>query len=158
MCLLSPSQQNIVARTRKTGVHQQSFYYTGFLRSYNNIVLQKVMNTCAVKIKWPLSVRLQDLLLLELEVLLFQVLASIILTAYSNIRPEVNQTSCSQFCVCANSPILHCCKNEENRCMHWHQCVYLIKTFHKSFKLFDGKMKLLCTIYSHQQLDIDYGF
>ena len=28
-----------------------------------------------------------------------------------------------------------------------HQCVYLIKTFHKSLKLFDGKIKLLHSIY-----------
>ena len=40
------------------------------------VLLQKVISTCAVKIKWPLSMRLQDLLLQEIEVLLFQVLAS----------------------------------------------------------------------------------
>ena len=50
--------------------------YTGFPRSCNNVLLQKVISTCAVKIKWPLSMRLQDLLLQEIEVLLFQVLAS----------------------------------------------------------------------------------
>ena len=37
----------------------------------------------------------------------------------------------------------------------WYLCVYLVKTFHKPF---DGKMKLLRSIYSHQQLNIDCGF
>ena len=50
--------------------------YTGFPRSCNNVLLRKVISTCVVKIKWPLSMRLQDLLLQEIEVLLFQVLAS----------------------------------------------------------------------------------
>ena len=50
--------------------------YTGFPRSCNNALLRKVISTRAVKIKWPLSMRLQDLLLQEIEVLLFQVLAS----------------------------------------------------------------------------------
>ena len=50
--------------------------YTGFPRPCNNVLLQKVISTCAVKIKWPLSMHLQDLLLQEIEVLLFQVLAS----------------------------------------------------------------------------------
>ena len=45
--------------------------YTGFPRSCNNIPLRKVMNTCAVKIKWPFNVHLKDLLLLKLKVLLF---------------------------------------------------------------------------------------
>ena len=35
---------------------------------------------------------------------------------------------------------------------------YLVKTFHESFKLFDVKMKLLRSIYSHHQLNIDFGF
>ena len=50
--------------------------YTGFHCSCNNVLLRKVISTCTVKIKWPLSMRLQDLLLQEMEVLLFQVLAS----------------------------------------------------------------------------------
>ena len=44
------------------------------------------------------------------------------------------------------------------RYTHRFQCVYLVKTFYKSLKLFDGKIKLLRSIYSHHQLDIDYGF
>ena len=51
-------------------------WYTGFPRSYNNVLMREVISTCAVKIKWPLGMRLQDLLLHEIEVLLFQVLAS----------------------------------------------------------------------------------
>ena len=38
------------------------------------------------------------------------------LCAYSNVRPEMNQTSCLQFCVCAIPSVLYCCKYEENRC------------------------------------------
>ena len=44
------------------------------------------------------------------------------------------------------------------RYAHWYQCLYLVKTFHKSLKLFDPKMKLLHSIYSHHQLNTDYGF
>ena len=46
------------------------------------------------------------------------------LPAYSNVRPEVNQISRLHFCACANSPILYCCKNEENRCT---QSCYIAK-------------------------------
>ena len=35
------------------------------------------------------------------------------------------------------------------RYMHWYQFIYFVKAFHKSLKLFDGKMKLLHSIYSH---------
>ena len=41
---------------------------------------------------------------------------NIILPAYSNVRAEVNQIFRLQFCPCANSPVLYCCKNEENQC------------------------------------------
>ena len=94
----------------------KSHSYTGFPRSCNNVLQRKLISTCAVKIKWPLSMRLQDLLLQEIEVLLFQVLTSSwssILRAYSNVRPGMNQISRLQFCACANSS-LYCCKNEEN--------------------------------------------
>ena len=40
------------------------------------------------------------------------------------------------------------------RYTHWYQCIYLVKTFHKSLKLFDDKMKLLHSIYSRHQLNI----
>ena len=33
------------------------------------------------------------------------------------------------------------------RYMHGYQCVYLLKIFHESLELFDGKMELLCSIY-----------
>ena len=59
----------------RTSLLTNQCYYTGFPRSCNNALLRKVISTCAVK-KWPLSMRLQDLLLQEIEVLLFQVLAS----------------------------------------------------------------------------------
>ena len=47
------------------------------------------------------------------------------LPAYSNVRSEMNQISLLQFCACANSPMLYCCKNEENQCTggdHIPQC------------------------------------
>ena len=44
------------------------------------------------------------------------------------------------------------------RYMHQYQYVYLIKTVHKSLKLFDVMMKLLQVIYIHQQINIVYGF
>ena len=50
------------------------------------------------------------------------------------------------------------CTSSVSRYTHWYQCIYLVRTFHKSFKLFDGKMKLLHSIYSHHQLYINCGF
>ena len=64
--------------------------------------------------------RLQDLLLLEIEVLLFQVLSpswnSIIVSAYSNVRSEMYQITRLQFCEGAYSPVLYCYKDKENWC------------------------------------------
>ena len=61
-------------------------------------------------------------------------------------------------CHCINV-ILYCTGSGMlMRYAHWYQCVYLVMTFHKFLKLFDGKMKVLHAIYSHYQLDIDYGF
>ena len=96
---------------------------SGFPHSCNNVLLLKVTGTWAIKIKWPLNMCLQGILLQELEVLLFQVLVpeivkvsswNIILPAYSNVRPEMNQISHLQFCMCTNLPVLYCYKNEEN--------------------------------------------
>ena len=41
--------------------------------------------------------------------------------------------------------------------MHWYQCIYLIITFQKSLKLFDIKVKLLHSMYSQHQLNINCG-
>ena len=53
-------------------------------------------------------------------------------------------------------------KNQQFFALRWSifagPVIYLVKAFHKSLKLFDGKMKLLRSIYSHHQLNIDYGF
>ena len=35
--------------------------YTGFPSSCNNVLMQNVITTCAVKLKWPLNMCLQDL-------------------------------------------------------------------------------------------------
>ena len=43
--------------------HYCMLYYTGFPCSCNNVLLRNVITTCAVKIKWPFNMRLQDLLL-----------------------------------------------------------------------------------------------
>ena len=53
-------------------------------------------------------------------------------------------------------------KNQQFFALRWSiiagPVTYLIQTFHKSLKLFDDKMKLLRSVYSHHQLIIDYGF
>ena len=50
------------------------------------------------------------------------------ITSYSNVR-EMNQISHLQFCACANSPILYCCKNKENRCSNNTECLTVVDNY-----------------------------
>ena len=79
----------------------QYVIFTSFPHSCNNVLLQKVVSTCIVAIKWSTQHAFTwSSTSRNIEVLLFQVLApsgNSTLPCYSNVRPEMNQISCLYF-------------------------------------------------------------
>ena len=53
----------------RLALEKKAWIYTSFPCSCNNVLLRKVIDMCTIKIKWPLNMCLQDLLLKEIEVL-----------------------------------------------------------------------------------------
>ena len=61
----------------------------------------------------------------------------------------MNQISHLQFCACANSPILYCCKNKENQCSNSTECLIVVDNYqHTMHSSLINDANFICFVFS----------